>query len=201
MCAVVGSHRYSGTDYAGSWDSLAGHQANVYGPPSGASTAGAVHHYHHAGGIAKHKLVIGLPLYGRAFLQTQGPGTPFNGIGPGSWEEGVWDYRALPRPGSTVYRDMDMLVSWTYDASTGEMISFDDEVVTQAKAEWIIREGLGGAMYWELSGDKGVRPEVGEGVAGESLVEIVAGVFGGHMDRSLNRIHYPTSQFTNVRVA
>lgn len=32
------------------------------------------------------------------------------------------------------------------------MISFDDDATVLAKAAWILDRGLGGAMYWELSG-------------------------------------------------
>lgn len=156
-------------------------------------------YYHHAGGIPKHKLIIGLPLYGRSFLQTQGPGAPFNGIGPGSWEAGVWDYRALPKPGSSLHHDMQALTSWTYDVTTREMISFDDPVIIHAKAEWIMRSGLGGAMWWELSGDKGgERAELGEGIAGASLIGIVSEVFGHEMDTTPNRVVFPTSRYSNV---
>jgi chitinase len=65
---------------------------------------------------------------------------------------GTYDYRALPLPGVTVYRDDSMMASWSYDAQTGEMITFDDEPTALAKAAWIKEQGLGGAMYWELSG-------------------------------------------------
>jgi len=194
-------------DYAGSWDSKAGHQANTFG--HGVNTAHAVEHYHRHGGIARAKLVIGLPLYGRSFLATQGPGHPFSGIGAGSWEQGVYDYRALPLPGSSVYYDDDALASWSYDPRKGEMISYDDERVTRAKAGWIIHQGLGGAMFWELSGDKalGAREgmEGGEGkeeTAGESLVQIVSQTFqqgGPGLDSSANRVEYPTSKFENLR--
>jgi len=77
-------HNYA--DYAGSWDSKAGHQANVFGGE--ANTASAVEYYHRKGGIPLSKLIIGIPLYGRSFLNTDGPGHPFTGVGQGSWEAG-----------------------------------------------------------------------------------------------------------------
>jgi len=53
-------------------------------------------------GIHPAKLIIGMPLYGRSFLNTDGPGCPFSDIGEGSWERGSYDYRALPLPGAVV---------------------------------------------------------------------------------------------------
>ena len=66
--------------------------------------------------------------------------------------KGTYDYRALPLPGASVFRDHSRVSSWGYDPQKKEMISFDDEATALAKATWILDLGLGGAMYWELSG-------------------------------------------------
>jgi chitinase len=66
--------------------------------------------------------------------------------------KGTYDYRALPLPGASVYRDHSSIASWSYDSQKKEMISFDDEATVFAKTAWILDLGLGGAMYWELSG-------------------------------------------------
>jgi len=192
-------------DYSGSWESIANHQANVFKGPTNTTAATS---WYLSQGIPRHKLIIGVPLYGRSFMATDGPGSPFSGVGPGSWEAGSYDYRALPLPGSTVYRDPAAIAAWSYDSSKREMISFDDDVVGKWKAEWIIKEEFGGAMYWELSGDKTGWEERGRDgmdggdgkayVPGKSLVEVVKEAFGT-LDASPNWLQYNESRFDNMR--
>ena len=186
---------------AGSWDKVAGHQANVFGGQISASQA---INWYAGQGVPRDKIVVGIPLYGRSFMNTEGPGAPFNGLGPGSWEQGVYDYRALPLPGSYVFQDDKLIASWTYDYNKKEMISFDSEQVGHWKGEWIRREGLRGSMFWELSGDKGAPRdgmESGPGKdpqPGRSLVAVVKDAMG-ELDRSPNWLRYEGSQYDNMR--
>lgn len=188
-------------DYAGSWDSTAGHQANVFGGSINTNTAV---NWYIGQGIHPHRLIIGIPLYGRSFAQTTGPGASFSGAGGGSWEQGVYDYRALPFTGTVVTEDPDLIASWSYDANTREMVSFDSEDVGAWKGEWISREKMGGAMFWELSGDKGndrpIEPGPGKILQpGRSLVTIVKEAMGGHLETSPNCLRYSGSKFDNLR--
>ena len=186
---------------AGSWDKVAGHQANMFGGPI--SVSQAVNWYIHKG-VPRSKIVTGIPLYGRSFMNTDGPGAPFQGMGPGSWEQGVYDYRALPLPEAYVFQDEKLGASWTYDYNKKEMISFDTEQVARWKGDWIRREGLRGSMFWELSGDKGSDREGMEGGEGKvaqpgrSLVAVVKEAMGP-LEKSENWLRYEESKFDNMR--
>ncbi|KAL0057133.1 Chitinase 4 [Marasmius tenuissimus] len=189
-------------DFAGSWDQACGHQANLYGGPI--SIHQAVSHYMNHG-VAPHKLILGIPLYGRSFLNTEGPGASYSGVGCGTWEEGSYDYRALPLPGAEIMHDEETRASWTYDPSTQEMVTFDSEDAGRWKGEWIQEMGLGGSMFWELSGDKGCHREgieTGHGKdpqPGQSLVSIVKEAMGGLNMEEENWLSYEGSKFDNMR--
>ncbi|KAK6378932.1 Chitinase 4 [Exophiala oligosperma] len=184
-------------DYAGSWDQRAGHQANLFPSRSQPqvtpfSTIAAIDHYTRQG-IHPSKIVLGMPLYGRTFVSTHGPGHPFNGVGEGSWEQGVWDYKALPKPGHTEYHDPEIGASWSYCPSTQTMISYDTPALEAQKAGFVRDHGLGGGMWWESSADK----PAGQG----SLIETFLMHSGGRgsMEEVPNCLEYPESKYENLR--
>ena len=181
-------------DYAGSWDATTGHQANLY--PSTAnptatkfSTARAVADYR-ARGIPARKLVLGLPLYGRAFASTTGLGKPYAGVGGGSFQNGVWLYKDLPRPGAVEMWDAVAGASYSFDSATGALVSYDTVASARRKAEYLVGEGLGGAVFWEASGDREGR---------ESLVGAVREGMGA-LEGTENWLGYGDSVYENIRM-
>lgn len=184
-------------DYAGpTWSTHTSHASNLYPSPTNPAstpfnTLTAVthylspHHHHHGGGgggggIPPRKLVLGMPLYGRAFGHTDGAGCSFRGHGgdnndggvSGSWEAGVWDYKALPRPEAVEGVDEGAGASWCFDEGRRVWVSYDDVGVARVKSAFIGELGLGGGMWWESSGDR----EVG-GEGGGSLIATVGSLF------------------------
>ena len=157
MAQILDFFNLMAYDYAGSWDRVSGHMANWFksvDQPAATpfSTDAAVRDYI-AAGVPAHKIVIGMPLYGRAFECTEGLGREFNGVGEGSWENGVWDYKALPRPGAVEKIDEGAVASYCYNAQNRTMVTYDTQRIVEAKID-CIKRGLGGSMFWELSGDR-----------------------------------------------
>ncbi|KAK2734967.1 hypothetical protein FQN57_001402 [Myotisia sp. PD_48] len=184
-------------DFAGSWGKEAGHQANVFAskdnPKSTPFNADSAIKAYIKGGVKSEKIIFGMPLYGRAFENTDGPGKPYQGIGDGSWEKGVWDYKALPRGGAEEKNDDATIASWSYSGAR-EMVSYDTPHIAKKKVEYIKNTKLGGAMWWELSGDQPIDKD-------RSLIKTTVDAFGGNSTLEVreNNLHYPTSQYDNVK--
>ncbi|EDU47810.1 ChiA Chitinase [Pyrenophora tritici-repentis] len=183
-------------DYSGSWDTNAGHDANFCPSSSNPSstpfgTKKALNDYISAG-VPASKIVLGMPLYGRSFSQTDGPGRPFQGVGKGTWEAGVYDYKVLPQVGAKITEDLDLVASWSYDAAKREMISYDTPAIVAKKAQLIRQQGLGGGMWWESSSDK---------KGADSLISTFVKHIGGisALDQSTNLLSFPQSKYENLK--
>jgi chitinase len=178
-------------DYAGSFSDVSGHQANLYpskdNPKSTPfSTQAAVDAYI-KGGVPAEKLILGMPIYGRDFTGTEGPGKPFTGQGQGSWERGIWDYKDLPLNGAQVQYDKSIGATWTF--ANGHMVSFDTPDMIREKVSYAKGHSLGGSMFWEASADK---------KGADSLIHTAREAMGG-LDTSQNCLSYPDSKYDNIR--
>ncbi|ETW75424.1 glycoside hydrolase family 18 protein [Heterobasidion irregulare TC 32-1] len=178
-------------DYAGSWLSWSDNQANLYGGArTGVNTDSAVKWFTSQGATAG-KINMGIPLYGRGFEQTAGLGQPYNGVGSGTTESGIWSYKDLPLAGAQVIENTTDVSSYSYDSAKQELISYDTPHIVQLKAQYVMNKGLAGSMFWDLSTDK---------VGTDSLVGTSSGVYGpGNLDQTANHINYPNSKWDNIR--
>lgn len=181
-------------DYAGSWDSTTGHTANVYMSTSNPSetkfsTEKAVNDYI-AAGIPARQILLGMPLYGRSFVNTaKTVGSSYKGVGRGTVQEGIYLFKDLPRPGAMIWTSKSLIASVSYDSKKKELISFEGRATAQLKTQYLLKKGLGGAFYWEASGDKS---------GSNSIVRTVGRNLGG-LEQSKNLLTYPKSIYDNIR--
>ena len=152
-------------DYHGGWDATTGHNAPLAQgaadpSPTGWSVSETVDAYL-AAGVPAGKLVVGVPFYGRGWTTTgtanAGLFQAGTGASVGTWESGVFDYSDIAKnylPTMTRYWDADAKVPYLYDPARKLFISYDDPESIAAKAAYINSKGLGGAMFWEFSGDR-----------------------------------------------
>jgi chitinase len=158
-------------DFAGGWEKKTGHQAPLFSPEGrGAenpstlwSIDGALGQFLEAG-VEPGKLVIGVPFYGRGWSGVPstngGLGQLSTGLPQGSFEPGVFDYkdivaRAAAQPDNyATYEDTAAEATFIYAPSLGGLwISYDHPDIIQRKIDYVKTLGLGGVMFWELSGD------------------------------------------------
>ena len=184
-------------DYAGSWSTVTANQANLFNSSSNVAstpfnTKDAIG-YFTSRSIAANKIVLGMPLYGRSFAATDGLGQPFDGVGQGTWQAGIYDLKALPVSGATESYENETGSSYSYDAMSKELVSYDNALVAKQKADFIKKMSLGGAMWWESSADR---------AGNRSLIENVVAALGGAESGLLvspNLLLYPNSSFNNLR--
>jgi chitinase len=143
-------------DYASSaWGPcLADHHANFFSTSYAPSSVDRSVKAFLALKVPPSKLVIGGAAYSRAFCNTDGLGKPSSGVSPDkSWEDGVCDYKSLPRDGATEYWDDEAKAAYSYDPVKKILTSYDDHRSIEAKMQYIKEMGLGGIILWEASGD------------------------------------------------
>ncbi|MFF3499229.1 glycosyl hydrolase family 18 protein [Streptomyces sp. NPDC003247] len=104
-----------------------------------------------AKGVPSAKLLLGIGFYGRGWtgVTQSAPGGTATGAAPGTYEAGIEDYKVLknscPATGT---------VAGTAYAYCGtQWWSYDTPSTIAGKMTWAKNQGLGGAFFWEFSGD------------------------------------------------
>ncbi|QKG21335.1 glycosyl hydrolase family 18 protein [Actinomadura verrucosospora] len=143
-------------DYFGAWD--------AQGPTAPHSPLTSYPGIPHAGfntsdtiaklkakGVPAGKLLIGIGFYGRGWtgVTQSEPGGTATGAAPGTYEAGIEDYKVLkgkcPATGT--------VAGTAYAKCGSEWWSYDTPSTIGGKMAYAKGQGLGGAFFWELSGD------------------------------------------------
>ncbi|GGY88143.1 glycoside hydrolase family 18 chitinase [Streptomyces poonensis] len=143
-------------DYFGAWDAkgpTAPHSplTSYSGIPNAAFNSADAIAKLKAKGVPAAKLLLGIGFYGRGWtgVTQSAPGGTATGAAPGTYEAGIEDYKVLknscPATGT---------VAGTAYAHCGtQWWSYDTPSTIAGKMSWAKNQGLGGAFFWEFSGD------------------------------------------------
>lgn len=148
-------------DFHGSWEPTTNFHAALYGSPKDPSTgdarvyntADAIQAYLDRG-VQPKKLNLGIGFYGRGW--TQVPNTN-NGLyqsgvaAPATYEKGNEDYKVLKTLNYPSYVDPISRAQWIFNGTT--FWSFDTPAQITEKMNYLKSKNLGGAFFWEFSGD------------------------------------------------
>ncbi|MDX3314013.1 glycoside hydrolase family 18 chitinase [Streptomyces sp. ME08-AFT2] len=119
-------------------------------PQAGFTTADAMARFK-AKGVPASKLLIGIGFYGRGWtgVTQNAPGGTATGPAPGTYEQGIEDYKVLrtscPATGT--------IAGTAYAKCGSNWWSYDTPATIAGKMAWARNQGLGGAFFWEFSGD------------------------------------------------
>ncbi|MFE9453316.1 glycosyl hydrolase family 18 protein [Streptomyces sp. NPDC006739] len=121
-------------------------------PTAGFTTADAIAAYK-AKGVPASKLLIGIGLYGRGWtgVTQDAPGGTATGPAAGTYEQGIEDYKVL----KTSCPVTGTVAGTAYAHCGSNWWSYDTPSTIAGKMNWAKAQGLGGAFFWEFSGDTG----------------------------------------------
>ncbi|MFF5388798.1 glycosyl hydrolase family 18 protein [Streptomyces sp. NPDC013012] len=143
-------------DFFGAWDAkgpTAPHSplTSYSGiPQAGFNSADAIAKFK-AKGVPASKLLLGIGFYGRGWtgVTQSAPGGTATGAAPGTYEAGIEDYKVLkntcPSTGT--------IAGTAYAHCGTNWWSYDTPATVTSKMGWAKSQGLGGAFFWEFSGD------------------------------------------------
>ncbi|MFI6288161.1 glycosyl hydrolase family 18 protein [Streptomyces sp. NPDC051018] len=119
-------------------------------PQSGFNSAEAIAKYK-AKGVPANKLLLGIGFYGRGWTGvTQAtPGGTATGPAQGTYEPGFEDYKVL----KTTCPATGTIGGTAYAKCGANWWGYDTPATIGSKMSWAKSQGLGGAFFWEFSGD------------------------------------------------
>ena len=102
-------------------------------------------------GIPASKILLGIGFYGRGWtgVTQAAPGGSATGAAPGTYEAGIDDYKVL----KTSCPANGTVGGTAYCFQNGQWWGYDTPGTIGGKMSYANTQGLGGAFFWELSGD------------------------------------------------
>ena len=141
-------------DFTGPWVDSAGHHAQLYTPKHPHNDAATLScdsasKFLLDCGVPSNKIVLGIPVYGRSFVGATKIGQGYSGAGG---QEGTFEYKDLPRPGTKEQVDKSVGAAYCVGGDGG-FVSYDNPETVKMKATLVRSLRMGGLFYWTGTGD------------------------------------------------
>ncbi len=149
-------------DMAGDWDPVTAHHSPLFtnpASPKGQSCAKSVDLFM-AAGVPASKIVLGVPLYGKAWGDVPPENNGLHQPGKRVTVKLGTNFRDIEanpegKDGFVRYWDDISKAPFLYNAERRIFISCEDEESVDLKGSYVRERGLAGIMFWEYSGDFG----------------------------------------------
>ena len=148
-------------DFHGAWAGTTNHHTALFHSPADPSRGDtALYNSNDAieaylqRGVPAAKLNLGVGFYGRGWTNVAATNNGLYQSGRsanGRFEAGIEDWKVLKNLGWPVYTDPAAQATWLYNGST--FWSVDTPEMLGRKMAYVKAQGLGGAFFWEFSGD------------------------------------------------
>lgn len=148
-------------DFHGAWDPKTNHHSALFASSNDPSTGDQKFYNSNdaieaflSRGVPASKLHLGIGFYGRGWTNVPNVANGLYQSGsaaPGTYEAGIEDYKVLKNKPGNIYTDSISRATWKYDGST--FWSYDTPALITEKMQYVKTQNLGGAFFWEFSGD------------------------------------------------
>jgi chitinase len=149
-------------DFHGAWDPQTNHHSALFDSPADPSTGDQKLYNSNdameaflSRGVPASKLNLGIGYYGRGWTGVasgnNGLYKSASGAAPGTYEAGIEDWKVLKNLAWPGYTDNVAKATWISNGTT--FWSFDTPAMVTEKMGYVKTQGLGGAFFWEFSGD------------------------------------------------
>ncbi|MDX6040713.1 glycosyl hydrolase family 18 protein [Scandinavium lactucae] len=173
--ALMDSVNVMAYDIHGAFEPLTGHNAPLFensrDEDKELNVADTMKAYAETWKVPKAKLMMGIPYYGRGWGHVPGteliPGLPGMFNTGAATVKGAWDdakdftgtnpwyvlKQKLASGEYTRYWDSESHVPYLYSKTKQEFLTYDDPQSIDEKVDYILDQGFGGAILWDISGD------------------------------------------------
>jgi chitinase len=148
-------------DFHGPWDPQTNHHTPLYATPADPSTGDQrLYNTHDAlqafrsRGVPASKLNLGIGFYGKGWTNVSSANNGLYQSGSaaaGTYEAGTEDYKVIKTKSGSHFTDATARAHWLLSGNT--FWSYDDPALVFEKMQYVKNQGLGGAFFWEFSGD------------------------------------------------